>query len=254
MQSGAPHVAHAVVVRDLTVSYRDNGTAIVSNFDIGIPVGGRLAIMGPSGVGKSTLASVLAGWPTPHVLVSGAITRRGRIGYVAQDSFSALNPLASVGSQLAMIARASGRSRSDAARHAAHLAQDFSLAPEVLDRRPLELSGGQRQRAAIALALAADPALLVVDEITSALDPIRIRHIVALLDHYLSAHDCGLICVTHDSFVANHLCQNVLTLGIEHTCLAPARPWAVYGDVLPDHPDQPESGHVHPLSEGVSNR
>ena len=170
---------------------------------------GELALlMGPSGSGKTTLLYILSGLLRPSAgeveLCGAPITalperssaevRRRHVGFIFQtyNLFPALSALDNVAEVLAM----KGAPRAQARARAAEVLAKMGLG-ERLHHRPGELSGGQRQRVAIARALAGDPALIVGDEPTGALDKNTGHAIVKLLREQISDRR-GVLLVTHD--------------------------------------------------------
>lgn len=177
-----------------------------------IEQGGYVAIVGASGSGKSTLMNVLGGLDTPsdgRLVIAGqeigtlkdaglAEFRNRTIGFVFQ-SFNLLPRLSALENvELPMIyAGAPHRQRRERARA---LLQRVGLG-ERLSHRPTQLSGGQQQRVAIARALANEPALLLADEPTGALDTTTTAEILALFDE-LNREGASIILVTHEQDVA----------------------------------------------------
>jgi molybdate transport system ATP-binding protein len=182
-----------------------------------------LAVLGPNGAGKSTLLSVLAGLLRPDDprafvrLGERAVTgpgvhvpphRRG-VGLLAQQAllFPHLSALANV----AFGPRAQGVAKKDAERTARDLLAAVDAA-ELADRRPAQLSGGQQQRVALARALAADPALLLLDEPLAALDVDAAPAMRALLRRTIRERGQTALLVTHAALDAVVLADRVLVL------------------------------------------
>ncbi|MFF0726178.1 ABC transporter ATP-binding protein [Streptomyces sp. NPDC004134] len=174
--------------------------------------GSATAVIGPSGSGKTTLLRVLAGLhPTHtgrltldgHPLAARAQSRtreqRRRIQLVPQNPLAALNPRHTVGRQLTRPLRLHPdlpkAARPD---RVAELLAQVDLPAAYADRYPGELSGGQRQRVSIARALAANPDILLCDEITSALDADTTTEIMDLLTRLRTEHGMTLIVVSHE--------------------------------------------------------
>lgn len=172
--------------------------------------GELLAVVGPSGSGKSSLLSVCGGLRTPtsgRIFINGTeITglppgkltdvRRDHIGFVFQQSN--LVPSLQALDQLLLTVHLRGRRPGKADRdRAMTLLREVGLEKRA-DRRPNQLSGGERQRAGIARALMSDPALMLVDEPTSMLDHGRGRQIVELLARECHEHQVATLMVTHD--------------------------------------------------------
>lgn len=188
--------------------------------DLRVSPGEWVAIMGPSGSGKSTLLNLIGGLDTPDTgdivvdgqAVSGASRseraelRRSRIGIVLQ-SLNLLGDL-TVSQNVELPLRLAGRSRREARTMAGHLLHDLGLA-ELGSRKPDQLSGGQQQRVAIIRALANQPAVLLADEPTGALDRTSASGVLDLLR---AAHEHGqtLLVVTHDQRVASYADRVVL--------------------------------------------
>ncbi len=190
-----------------TAPLLDNGTFALHRGEL-------VAVLGESGCGKSTLLRALAGL---HPVDAGELRLRGEplsaavddrtpdqlrgVQLVAQDPVGALNPAYRVGTSIARTARLlRGLPRDRARERAAEVLRDVGLAGAAR-RFPRELSGGQRQRVAIARALAAEPAVLLADEITSALDESTARGVLELLDR-LRGEGLAVLLATHDRDVA----------------------------------------------------
>ncbi|MEU7140460.1 ATP-binding cassette domain-containing protein [Nocardia sp. NPDC046473] len=200
--------------------------AVLSGIDLDLAPSAALAIVGVSGAGKTTLARVIAGLhrsATGLLELHGApipITNRGRaangsngIQLVTQNPRSALNPRRTVAQTLGRpLRRIGGVPRRQLAQRVNELLASVELTPELAGRYPHELSGGQRQRVALARALAAEPAVLICDEITSALDHATATSIMTLLDRIKSDRAMALLVISHDmSLVAAH-CPRMVVL------------------------------------------
>ncbi|TKT74665.1 ABC transporter ATP-binding protein [Aquamicrobium sp. LC103] len=204
-------------IENLSVAYRtENGrTAALSQVDLAIEAGKRLAVIGESGSGKSTLALAITDLLPNDALVEGEIAWPGLphlpapgrdIGFVFQDPGASLDPVLSIGEQIAEVAKNHlGFGWREAYIHACDLLERVRIPqPEAALRAyPHQLSGGQRQRVAIAVAIAAQPKLLIADEPTSALDTIVQREIVSLLDRLVSESGMALLFITHDIALAS---------------------------------------------------
>jgi peptide/nickel transport system ATP-binding protein len=182
--------------------------------------GETLALVGESGCGKSlTSLALLRLVPSPGRIESGSGIRladadvlalegealrriRGRrIGMIFQDPMTSLNPVFTVGAQIAEGIRAHFRvSRAEARERSLKLLQEVGIpdAAARLDAYPHQLSGGMRQRVMIAIALAAEPEILVADEPTTALDVTVQAQILEVLDRLRSSHGMAVLLITHD--------------------------------------------------------
>ena len=207
-------------IRDLSVTYRGQSEPALKGIDLDIHAGERLAIIGESGSGKSTLARTLAGLLPPRTAVtgeirwtSGTLPRPGRdLGFVFQDPSSSLNPVLTIGEQVAEGARRHlGLSWKDAGARALDMLRQVHIPQPEQARKafPHQLSGGQRQRVAIAAALAARPSILIADEATSALDMVVQAEIVSLLDELVREAGLTLIFITHDIALASGFADRV---------------------------------------------
>ena len=184
----------------------------VDHVDLTVAAGEWLAIMGPSGCGKSTLLHLLGGLDVADhgsVVLAGhdltrrseserAVLRRSLVGYVFQ--FYNLVPDLDALENVEIAAQLAGARRRDARRRASALFAELGL-ESVAGASVPELSGGEQQRVALARALVNEPALVLADEPTGALDTEAARSVLGLLRQ---AHDRGqtVVMVTHDHRVA----------------------------------------------------
>ncbi len=184
----------------------------LAGVDARVEAGEFLAIMGPSGCGKSSLLHLLGGVDTPtagRVLFEGAdfssqsdhersIIRRRRLGFVFQKMN--LLPTLSALENVALPLRIDGVSRKAAHERARTVLARVELSGRV-EHFPHEMSGGEQQRVAVARALVVEPAVLLADEPTGALDSVNGQSILALLR---SSADAGqtVVMVTHDAAMA----------------------------------------------------
>ncbi|MCY4541002.1 MAG: ABC transporter ATP-binding protein, partial [Rhodobacteraceae bacterium] len=200
---------------------------VVNNVSFQLHAGETLGIVGESGCGKSMLALSLLGLqPNPPAEIAGGSAifeganlldmhpgklrnvRGRRIGMIFQDPLAALNPVMKVGDQIAEVLRRHlGSSRRAALRRAVELLELVRI-PDP-DRRageyPFQLSGGLRQRVMIAMALACDPAVLIADEPTTALDVTIQRQILELVRDLQRERGLAVLHITHDlGLIAEH--------------------------------------------------
>ena len=209
-------------IRNLVLTRLD-GVHLLGPLDLDLAPGERLGLVGESGSGKSLLARTLAGLLPPGIVQATGTARvfgvpprpDGRIGWVPQDPGLVLNPLLTVGEHLALLPRAL---RDEAPRTAlvrlVPLLQRLGLPGDraFLGRRPHQLSGGQRQRLALAMALSCDPGLLVLDEPTTALDPLAQAAFLGLVLGLQRARGLGVLWITHDLALAAAACERLLVL------------------------------------------
>ncbi len=218
----ASGLGRSVVLRGRQLSAwtdRRHKVPVLEGVDLELASGSALAVVGPSGAGKTTLARVLIGL---HPDAEGSLSLHGqplhpaarrrdseqrrRLQLVPQDPLGSLNPRRTIGATLARPLTRHGRCSPDRrAGRVAELLDSVGLPAQLADRYPDGLSGGQRQRVAIARALAAEPDVLVCDEITSALDTVTADSIMSLLAGLREQRALSLILISHDlRIVASH--------------------------------------------------
>ncbi|MEV7777603.1 ATP-binding cassette domain-containing protein [Kitasatospora sp. NPDC088351] len=200
---------------------------ILAGLDLHLAPGTCTGITGPSGAGKTTLVRVLAGLHPP---TAGTLTldraplsgshhtrtrdQRRRIQLVPQNPLGALNPARTVGATLTRPLRLHHATpHEQCADRVAELLAAVDLPAELAARHPHELSGGQRQRVAIARALAAEPDVLLCDEVTSALDEATAEGIMALLGRLRADRGLTLALISHDLPLVRRHADAVVMLG-----------------------------------------
>ncbi|MBL8711000.1 MAG: dipeptide ABC transporter ATP-binding protein [Rhodospirillaceae bacterium] len=198
----------------------------VRDVSFDVAEGEVFALVGESGSGKSTIAKAVSGLVAPesgNISLRGAqleadvrdrtIEQRRLIQYIFQNPDASLNPRArigdTVGRPLIHFFRTAGKAARDAARAALG---DVRLDESYATRFPDQLSGGERQRVAIARALAAQPALLLCDEILSALDVSVQASILTLLRQLKAEHGIAMLFISHDLAVVRALADRVCVL------------------------------------------
>ncbi|HEX2485483.1 MAG TPA: ABC transporter ATP-binding protein [Myxococcota bacterium] len=203
----------------------------VDGLSLRIGRGEVLGLVGESGCGKSLAALALLDLvPPPARRVGGRIALGGvdlaagagralraargrRIALVFQDAAASLTPTLRVGEQLVEAAAIGGASVRDAAARARALLERVGLGGErVFGAWPHQLSGGQRQRALLAMALLGEPAVLVADEPTTALDVTTQASVLALLRELQRERGLAVLFITHDLAVAAALCQRIAVM------------------------------------------
>jgi peptide/nickel transport system ATP-binding protein len=211
-------------IRQLSASYGAN--EVVHGVDIDVWPHECLALVGESGSGKTTLARCIAGLHTDFVgdvaldgraLPAGSRARdqetRRLIQYIFQSPYSSLNPRKTIGQIVSQpLQLFFDLSRRAAEKRAAETLERVSLSPRLIDRYADQLSGGERQRVAIARALAAEPSLLICDEVTSALDVSVQAVIVDLLADLQRETGVGLLFVTHNLALVRTIAQEVTVM------------------------------------------
>ena len=219
-------MAPLLQISDLRVRFPGEVDAL-RGVSLSLEHGESLAIVGESGAGKSTLAHCIVGLIQPPD-ASGSVRLGGQelIGAGAELlrdlrwrkvaialQGAPLNPVVSVGKQVAepLVERA-GMGRSRANRRAAELAKEVQLDPVVLERFPHQISGGERRRAMIAMALALDPELVVLDEPSAGLDPITRASLLESVAALAHERGFGLIVISHDLPAALVLAQRAMVL------------------------------------------
>ncbi|UPL11761.1 ABC transporter ATP-binding protein [Microbacterium sufflavum] len=230
----------SLVVEDLVVEL--DGRRLVDGVSFEVPDGARVGLIGESGSGKSLTALAVLGLLPDGATAHGSIRWDGTeliglpdrelarlrgddIGIVFQEPRTALNPIRTVGRQIAESIRIhQGLGKREARERAIAQAARVRLpAPEtIVDRYPHQLSGGQRQRVAIAMALACRPRLLIADEPTTALDVTIQAEILSLLLGLVEAEGMSLVFITHDLAVLAQVATEGVVL--EHGRVVEAAP------------------------------
>lgn len=221
-------------VRNLSVRYLAKGgpMTIVRDVSFDLRRGEILGIIGESGAGKSTLGNAIIGLLDPNfeppegeIRLNGKAVVNGRarealrgrkIASVFQDHTASLDPLMTVGSQLAETILATGRKASRKRAQALAIELMGRVGIQDPERRfmsyPHQLSGGQRQRVVIAIALAGSPEIIVADEPTSALDATIQMQILRLLRRLVDEEMLSIVLVTHDMGVISEIADRVLVM------------------------------------------
>jgi oligopeptide/dipeptide ABC transporter ATP-binding protein len=225
--------APLLVVEGLTTHFRLGGQTVYAVDDVSFTLedGEALGIAGESGCGKTTTAlSLLRLLPSNAEVVAGSVRLFGidlqtrsekalqryrwrEISIIFQGAMNALNPVQRVGDQIAepMIERLD-LSKAAAAKRAGELLELVGIPRARAKAYPHELSGGMRQRAMIAMALACDPAIIIGDEPTTALDVMVQAQILELLEDLREKLGLSLILITHDLSVLAETCDRVMIM------------------------------------------
>ena len=236
----------------------------VRDVSLTLEPGRTLAIVGESGCGKSSLARAIVGLQAPS---EGFAAMRGerldraslrhdgpmrsQIQMVFQDPYSSLNPRMSALQLIAEPMLVKGGRRAENRARALSLMERVGLNPDEGERYPHQFSGGQRQRISIARALAADPAVIVLDEPVSALDVSIQAQIINLLEDIQRDMDLGYIFISHDLAVVRQIADEIAVMYLgavveagpsERLFEAPRHPYtAALLSAAPDPYDDPET-------------
>ncbi|MGZ9719047.1 ABC transporter ATP-binding protein [Rhizobium miluonense] len=225
--SGVPGAAAStpiIEIRNLSAGY--GGLSFVHDISLDLSAGHITCLVGESGSGKTTLARSIAGLVDVH---GGAITLKGaplagrienrsfdarrRVQYIHQLPDLALNPRQTireiVGRPLTWFGGMKGDAREQSLRQ---LMRDVELPESFLDRVPGSLSGGQKQRICIARALAAQPDVLICDEVTSALDPLVEESVIRLLLRIMDTRPLTMLFITHNLGLTRRFAHDVAVM------------------------------------------
>jgi peptide/nickel transport system ATP-binding protein len=221
-----------LAVKDLRIEFRGKERTVVAvpRLSFNVRPGESYGLVGESGCGKSTTAMAIMGYLGSTGAVAGGSIRykgqdlvgasgrqmralRGReIAMVYQDPMSALNPVKTIGAQLAEVPLLHlGTNRSEAMDMAAAMLGDVRLPDpgEMLRRYPHQLSGGQQQRVVIAMALLGRPSLLLLDEPTTGLDVTVEAAVIELIDELRRRHGTSLLFISHNLGLIAESCDRV---------------------------------------------
>lgn len=218
-------------VKDLVIHYiTDDGVVqAVNGISLDVRRGETLGLVGETGAGKTTTALGLMRLvpDPPGKIISGEIlfdgnsllsagkaemrARRGKdISMIFQDPMTALNPILTVGDQIAEVVRLHEKtSRAGATRKAAEMLQMVGIPAERLGEYPHQFSGGMKQRVVIAIALACNPQLIIADEPTTALDVTIQAQVLDLMGELRQKNNTAMILISHDLGVITEICDKV---------------------------------------------
>jgi oligopeptide/dipeptide ABC transporter ATP-binding protein len=274
-QAGAP----LLDIRDLRVHFfTDFGVVkAVDGVSYSLAAGETLAIVGESGSGKSVSALATMGLiAPPGRVVSGSISFQGRnvleldeeelrrirgnrIGMVFQDPLTSLNPVFSVGSQIAEAVRAHSKVGRRAAKRRAVEMMEIVGIPNAAERTgdyPHHFSGGMRQRVMIAMALAMNPALLIADEPTTALDVTVQAQVLDLLSSLQEEFKMAMVLITHDLGVVAEQADRVAVMyagriveqaSVDDLYYRPQHPYTMGLMSSIARLDRERTGRLHPI-------
>jgi peptide/nickel transport system ATP-binding protein len=215
----------ALRIHNVDASY--SGTLkVLDNVTVQVPRGRTVAVVGESGSGKSTLARAITGLlppsrgeiyfngkPLPRTLRDRDKDTLRRIQMIYQSADTALNPRQKVrdiiGRPLEFYLGLQGADRD---RRVVELLESIELNESFIDRLPGEMSGGQKQRISIARALAADPEIIICDEVTSALDQIVQEEILSLLMRLQKKTNVSYLFITHDIATVRAISDEIVVM------------------------------------------
>jgi peptide/nickel transport system ATP-binding protein len=232
--SASPATTPSVLsVSDLTVRFKDAPANVVDGVSFAIQPGKTLAIVGESGCGKSVTSMALMGLLPDTATVQASASnllgepllgmsderlldvRGNRMAMIFQEPMTSLNPVFTIGDQIAeSVMRHQGLSARAARQRALEMLEKVRVpdALQRLDAYPHELSGGMRQRAMIAMALANDPALIIADEPTTALDVTIQAQILSLVASLQAETGTSMMLITHDLGVVAEVADEVIVM------------------------------------------
>ena len=241
----SPNEDIVLSIKNIDAAY--NGSLkVLHNVNIRIPRGRTVAVVGESGSGKSTTARVITGLLPP---MAGSVEFNGetlpaelkdrnkdqlqRIQMIYQSADTAMNPRQTIaeiiGRPLEFYHGLSGLQKQE---RVLELLKMIELDESFYDRLPSELSGGQKQRVCIARALAADPEIIICDEVTSALDQIEQDGILKLLLNLQKDYNITYLFITHDIAVVNAISDEIVVMyqgavieqGLKSEIMSPPHP------------------------------
>jgi len=218
-------------VRNLTVDYvgANSVARAVNGIDFDIRPGEAFGLAGESGCGKSTVAFALARLTRlPGLVTGGAVRLQGEdvlaftgerlrryrwseVSFVFQSAMNALNPVIRVSEQIedAIYAHHPRTKPAEARARAAELFELVGISPKRLDDYPHQFSGGMRQRICIAMALALEPKLIIMDEPTTALDVVVQRDIIEQICELKNRFGFSVLFITHDLGLMIEFCDRI---------------------------------------------
>ncbi|WP_158966901.1 ABC transporter ATP-binding protein [Chachezhania sediminis] len=221
-----PGTEPVLKVEHITARYRGLPRDVLHDINVEVYPGQTLAVVGESGSGKSTLARVITGLLPPS---EGSVTFDGRtlssamegrtredlrqVQMIYQMADTAMNPRQTVGTIIGRpLEFYFGLRGAEKKRRVKDLLEKIEMGDGFLDRYPAELSGGQKQRVCIARALAAEPQLILCDEVTSALDPLVADGILKLLLDLQKTENVAYMFITHDLATVRAIADSIAVM------------------------------------------
>ena len=251
---------HLLEIKNLTIRFDTNDGSVqaVNGIDLNMHGGETLGLVGETGAGKTTLAKgIMRLTPCPPgKIVSGEILFEGRdllkmsdneirqirgkhISMIFQDPMTSLNPVMTVGAQIAeVIATHEHLSEGEARKKAESMLEMVGITKERYGEYPHQFSGGMKQRVIIAIALACNPQLLIADEPTTALDVTIQAQVLEMMRELKNKQNTAMLLITHDLGIVAQNC--------DYTAIVYAGKIIEYGSVL-----EVFKKHLHPYTEGL---
>lgn len=219
-------------IQDLTITpANDSSRHLVNRVSLVIEAGKTTCVVGESGSGKSLTALSVMGLLSKQLKqTSGTITFQGqqltglsndeirkirgrKIGMIFQEPMTSLNPVLTIGYQISeSLSLHLGLRGTELQARVATLLEQVGIPASRVNSYPDELSGGQRQRVMIAMSIACEPAMLIADEPTTALDVTVQAQILKLLDALKRRMNMGMLLITHDFGVVADIADNVVVM------------------------------------------
>ena len=251
---------HLLEIKNLTIRFDTNDGSVqaVNGIDLNMHGGETLGLVGETGAGKTTLAKgIMRLTPCPPgKIVSGEILFEGRdllkmsdneirqirgkhISMIFQEPMTSLNPVMTVGAQIAeVIATHEHLSEGEARKKAESMLEMVGITKERYGEYPHQFSGGMKQRVIIAIALACNPQLLIADEPTTALDVTIQAQVLEMMRELKNKQNTAMLLITHDLGIVAQNC--------DYTAIVYAGKIIEYGSVL-----EVFKKHLHPYTEGL---
>ena len=220
-----------IEIRDLVIEYRTDEAVIhaVNGINLNVKRGETLGLVGETGAGKTTIArAIMRILQTPpakfcggEILFDGEDImaksekemrkiRGNKIAMIFQDPMTALNPIETVGFQIAEAVKLHNKcSKADAAKRACDMLEMVGIPAERYNEYPHQFSGGMKQRVVIAMALACNPELLLADEPTTALDVTIQAQVLDMIQDLKDKLGTSVVLITHDLGVVAEVCNSV---------------------------------------------
>ena len=221
-------------IKDLTIHFvtEEDTFRAVNGVNLTIQKGETVGLVGETGAGKTTTAlSILNMVPDPPgKIISGEILFEGKnvlemkpaelrkmrgntAAMIFQDPMTALNPIMKIGDQISeVVVRHTGCSKAEGLKRTLEMLEMVGIGPERAEDYPHQLSGGMKQRVVIAMALACNPALLIADEPTTALDVTIQAQVLSMIEELKDTLGTAVLMITHDLGIIAETCQRVAVM------------------------------------------